>query len=222
MWKLKWLALLASVTVSGLCGCATATYPPSVLNDDRYMNFAYQYSVEIPQGWETHDAAPQDFVFRTGNGFDGEVSLVLIHPSTGSVMGITNLAQADPFEDILQVPDKHLNRIADELREQFEDQAEVIRYNGEIRPANLEETLRNYHSHKKSFKPSAFMEFEADMTHTLWDTTTGGKWFLYPCHGNKTCQLIMIACSDKRQYGQIRPSYDAFVQSFTAHDTAEH
>ena len=56
--------LLVAATTLLVLGCAT--HPPAHIIDDRYINFEYGYSIEIPEGWAVHERAPAKILKNFG------------------------------------------------------------------------------------------------------------------------------------------------------------
>ena len=61
-------------------GCAT--YPPPIILPDKVTNFKYQYSVDIPEGWDVYGEMPKDFKSLIPSSSIKYLSLIMVNKST--------------------------------------------------------------------------------------------------------------------------------------------
>lgn len=56
MGKQIFKCVVVIVLIIGVVGCAS--YPPPIILPNKATNFEYQYSVDIPQGWDASEKIP--------------------------------------------------------------------------------------------------------------------------------------------------------------------
>ena len=209
--------MLVVTMLIGIIGCASPSHPPPGLQDGRYTNDVYQYSVTIPPGWIAHEQAPIDIARLMGEEMTDVTSLVMVNQSGGGVIAVLNLLDEGDFNAYVNTPEGAWEQLLLTLEEQMGTKGEVIGFDHELYPGSLAQTLRNSDASPLAFKPQALLTAEFDMRYTDGDSKSRIRWDLYPCQGNKTCQAIFLLSCNRDQYEANRPAFDAVVSSLTIH-----
>ena len=79
--------LLVAATTLLMLGCAT--HPPPHIIDDRYINFEYGYSIDVPKGWAVHERAPAKILKNFG-WKRREVSILFFNEETYCAIALMN------------------------------------------------------------------------------------------------------------------------------------
>ena len=205
--------------IIGLFGCAT--YPPPIILPDKATNFKYQYSVDIPEGWDVYEKFPKDIDQTLPQSFKKMVTLVMINKDSGGIIAVANDKQRNNFQNLLDAPDEKFREIPQTMKETIEKDTEVSRYVSQVNIENLATTHRNYRTNARSFKSEALYEIEFDMVYSLDDVTAGLDWFIYPCHKTNFCQTMVMLYSQKDKFENNEPAFDSVVESLTMHDVLD-
>ena len=216
MQRLTWSNLLIMAAVVGLVGCAT--YPPPIILPDKATNFKYQYSVDIPQGWDVYEKFPKDIEKTIPQSFKKMVTLVMINKSSGGIITIANDKRRHSFQDLLDTPERKIREILPMMKEKIETDTKVSRFESQVNVESLSTTHRNYIANARSYKPEALYEIEVDMEYSLNDVTAGLDWFICPCHKTNFCQTAVILFSVSEKFESNRPAFESVVESLTMHD----
>ena len=205
--------------IIGLFGCAT--YPPPIILPDKATNFKYQYSVDIPEGWDVYEKFPKDIDQTLPQSFKKMVTLVMINKDSGGIIAVANDKQRNNFQNLLDAPDEKFREIPQKMKETIGKDTEVSRYVSQVNIENLATTHRNYRTNARSFKSEALYEIEFDMVYSLDDVTAGLDWFIYPCHKTNFCQTMVMLYSQKDKFENNEPAFDSVVESLTMHDVLD-
>lgn len=200
----------------GFTGCAT--YPPPIIHSDKATNFKYQYSVKIPQGWNAYTELPKDLKGQISSEGRKMVSLALVNKKAKGMILLMNNKEYTSFDKVLEKPNSHWQKAANDLKASMESGAEIGSYQSDIKVENLAATYDNYKSNPQSFKSKAWLEVEADVTFTMGDSTIGYDWFIHPCHKTNSCYTIVVSLSETDKYEANRPALKEVLQSLMMHD----
>lgn len=209
---------VAVALILGLFGCAS--YPPPIILPDKATNFTYQYSVDIPGGWDAYEKFPKDIDFYMPQSFKKLVTLVLVNKDSKGIIVIANEKTGNSFQEVLDTPDSKWHEIPPMMEKEIRKNSDVSRYDSKVKIENLAVTHRNYMANNRSFKSKELFQIEVDLDLTMDDSTIGFDWFVYPCHRRNFCQTIVMLASEKDKIENNRPAFDSVVQSLTMHDIA--
>ena len=199
-------------------GCAT--YPPPIVRPDGATNFKYQYTVDVPEGWDVYEDMPQDFANQLPSSAGRYVSLVMVNKQSKGVITLINQHKYVRFENAMASLESKWREIPDMMKAEMSKNADVSRFESHHHPKNLEETNHHHQSNKLAFKSKPWLEIEADVGFTMGDSTIGYTWFVYPCHASNTCQTLVLCISEIETYDANRPAFKEVIESLTMHDTA--
>ena len=209
-------SFMVVVFLMGFTGCAT--YPPPIIHSDKATNFKYQYSVNIPQGWEAYTKLPKDLKSQLSPQARKMVSLALVNKESKGLIFVMNEKEYASFDNVLERPGSDWQEAADNLKSTMEGEAEISSYQSDIKVDNLAGTHANYKANPQSFKSKPWLEVEADATYTMGDTTIAYDWFIHPCHKTSSCYTIVVSMSDTERYDANRPAINEVLESLTMHD----
>jgi hypothetical protein len=200
----------------GFVGCAT--YPPPVILPDKATNFQYQYSVDIPKGWDAYEKFPKDLDIFIPQSFKKLVSLVMVNKTTKGIIVLANDKKGNRFKDALYVSEYKWKEIQQKLEKDLRESADVSRYESQVFIKNVEATYQSYQKNQESFKSKPLYRMETDLSYTVNDSTIGFDWFIYPCHGDNFCQTIVMLACEMEKFEMNRPVFNSVVESLTMHD----
>ncbi|MCB2171002.1 MAG: hypothetical protein KQI78_25370 [Deltaproteobacteria bacterium] len=200
----------------GLTGCAT--YPPPIIHSDKATNFKYQYSVNIPRGWDAYTKLPKDIKSQMSSQARKMVSLALVNKEPKGMILFMNDKEYTSFDKALERSNSYWQEAANNLKSTMESEAEIVRYQSDIKVENLAATYDRYKTSPKSFKSKPWLEVEADAIFTMGDTTIRYDWFLHPCHKTNSCYTIVVSMSEKDKYEATRKALNEVLESLTMHD----
>ncbi len=197
-------------------GCAT--YPPPIILPDKATNFKYQYSVDIPSGWETYEKFPPDMAGSFPYSFKKMVTLVMIHKPSKGVIAIANEKESPNFKEVLGLPDSKWHQIEQDMKKTLSGDGNLSRYNSKIKIENLAATYANWRKNRSSFKSKAVYEIETDLKYSMGDSKVDFFMYLYPCHNKNFCMTAVMLGSEIERYDQNRPVFEVVAESLTMHD----
>lgn len=200
----------------GLVGCAT--YPPSIILPDKATNFKYQYSVNVPKGWDVYEKMPKDIQNQLPSSAKNYLTLAMVNKDSKGIIVLLNRKDSANFDQVLDRPNSEWQEIASMMKTNMEKEADVSEYKNVIKIENLAVTYDNYKSNPRTFKSKAWLEIEADLSFTMVDNTVGYDWFIYPCHKRNFCQTMVLTLSEKEKYETNRPALNQVLESLTMHD----
>ncbi len=175
-----------------LSGCAT--YPPPEILSDKANNFKYQYSVDIPQGWNVSENFPQDIEYAFPQSFRKMVTLVMTNEDSKGLIALANHKRDGRLQDLLDAPEEEFHELAPMLVQETRKTAEAPRWDNEVKVKNLSTTYLNY---KVRF-----------------------DWFFYPCHKAEFCETVAILMCEKDKFETNCPAFESVVESLTMHDAS--
>jgi len=210
------LTVLAGAFFFGLFGCAT--YPPPVIQNGTCFNSEYQYTADIPQGWQAYDKFPKDMENAIPYNFRKMTNLVMVNKAKRSIIVVGSEKRHQRFAKGLEVPESKWQEITQNLEKSIKSNAEVTRYDGHLNSQNVAATSRNHAASPAAFKPKALLGFQADVAATMDDTTVGLEWFIYPCHGGILCQTFVMLGAPQKTFENSLPEFEAVIDSLTMHD----
>jgi len=204
------------VLIIGVFGCAT--YPPPIILPDKATNFKYQYSVDIPSGWEVYEKFPPDMADSFPYSFKRMVTLVMIHKPSKGIIAIANEKKRSDFKEVLGLPDSKWHQIEQDMKKSMSKDGNLFRYNSKIKIDNLAATYANWRENRSSFKSKAIYEIETDLKYSMHDSKVDFCMYLYPCHNKSFCMTAVLLGSEIERYDQNRPVFEAVAESLTMHD----
>jgi hypothetical protein len=213
------LAVLASALFLGLFGCAT--YPAPVIKNGTCANFEYQYTADIPQGWQAYDKFPKDMEIAMPYDFRKMVNLVMVNKAERSLIVLGSEKRRQDFAKFINVPESKWQEITKNLEKSIKSNAEVTRYDAHLNSQNVAATSRNHEASPAAFKPKALFGFQVDMATTMEDTTVGLEWFIYPCHGGILCQTFVMIGGPQKTIKNSLPEFEAVIDSLTMQDVKQ-
>jgi hypothetical protein len=216
MGKQIFKCVVAVALIVGVVGCAS--YPPPIILPNKATNFKYQYSVDIPQGWDVYEKFPKDIGRTIPQSFKKIVTLVMINKVSGGIIAVANDKRRKNFQDLLNTPGRKIREILPMMKETLEKDNKVSRWDSQVSIESLSATHRNYNANASSFKSEAVYEIEVDMVYSIQDVTAGMDWFIYPCHRTNFCQTMVILICEKDKFETNRPAFESVVESLTMHD----
>lgn len=224
MRKQIWYHLFTILVMAGIFGCATTTYPPPVLEDNKYTNFEYQYSVDLPPGWEVHTKAPREIAFVLG-GEDTEESkamkLVQVNKTSKSMICIQSERINIKYDSILEASGDGLWKLGRDMEKELKRHFDISRFDYDINQGSLFDTQFKIESGQKAIQPQVFMMADFDIQLTLGVCMVKCKQFIYPCQGRKSCSAEFIVWSRRENFLDSLSAYDDVVSSFTIYVAKE-
>lgn len=218
MRKPAWYHRIAIVTVIGLIGCATVIYPPPSLQKNKYTNFEYQYTVDIPEGWKAQEKVPKDLANLMGGEGSEEskaFKLVLVNKFAGGMIAAINMRHNNSFKNYLKAPPEFFKKQVLNMKANMERTSKVIRFDYSIHQESIAGMLSSIEAGHGSYKPKELLNIEVDEEYLLADQRSGVKFFMYPCQENKTCITALFLSSELDKYEGNLPAYDEIISSLT-------
>lgn len=214
--KRNWLHFFSIAVMVGFIGCATVTFPPPVLENNKYTNSEFQYSVDIPPGWEASTEVPKELAFILGPEASKTVKLVLVNKATGGMIDITNERLRRKYANTLKVSRKDLLEYVHELESGMKKALNISRFDYDINQSSLFTTQFKIDSGQSSLHPEEYLVVDVDMEFSIGTTVmVRSKYFAYPCQGGKSCVAVFKFSSHRENFVADRSAYDDFVSSFT-------
>jgi len=204
--------------ITHLGGCAT--HPPAHIIDDRYINFEHGYSIEIPEGWEVHEEVTDDLTHHFNVLNNKKFSVVLVSKETNGIIMCWNKKSNNSFGDIITVADSQIDDMGAVIKKKLESKMNTRDVEIESKSTNLNLTLTRYRRNPKSFRPeeifvgSAIVEENKDFKKVYFD------YFLYPCHGGKSCFALIALKSTKNNVDHNLPTFHRVSDSLLGHDNS--
>lgn len=200
----------------GFTGCAT--YPPPTIIGDKTTNFKYQYSLDIPPGWDAYTKLPKDLKSQMAQVGTDKLSLALVNKKSKSMILFINEKNYSNFDKVIERPDSEWEEIGEKFIKEMENEAEIKSLKSDMKIENLDATYTNYKSKPESFKSKPWLVVEADLSFTMANSTVGYTWFVYPCHKRNFCQNMVVFITETDKYAANRPALNEVLESLTMHD----
>ena len=207
---------ILNILLFTVIGCAT--YPPPIILPDKATNFKYQYSVDVPEGWDVYGEVPKDLKNQIPSSSIKYLSLIMVNKSTKGIIIFGNEKNYRSFQSVIDTPNRKFQKISDRMKKELEKYGDLIKYKCQLSTNNLSYTDYNYRQNKAAFKSEAWLETEAEMSFTLGNSMIAYAWFLYPCHKSNTCQNLVMLISDTDKSEINRKAFDGVLKSLEMHD----
>jgi hypothetical protein len=192
--------------------------PSPLIVGRTYTNFEYEFSLDLPDGWEIADD-PEDALEANACWVDGDMaSLVLIHPESRAVIAVLNQKQTLIFPRYIELDALYWEERIDVMRARLAAEVQVRRYDYQIYMDNLVTTQQNYFLSQRAYKPEKVFAVDALIVENQVPKQLTFEWFLFPCQKEHSCQtIVMMACRGDR-FEEQRPAFDHIVATLRAHD----
>lgn len=210
------LYTIGLVVIIGLVGCQST--PAPILVGDTYTNIEYEYSLQIPSGWEPLDTIPDALDYLEKLVDADNCSLLLYNEKSGGLIAVMNNANRIAYEKYLDIDYKQWDRILTKLKTSFEDDMQGMTYKHVINMENLNTTQQNYFVNKYAYKPERVYGVETSFDVEIQRAHLNFDAFLFPCRNTSSCEtIIILTCLDK-DLAQNQPGFEAVLSSLRAHD----
>lgn len=208
--------LIPLAVLFGLGGCSTI--PSPLIVGDTYTNFAYEFSLDLPNGWAPADD-PSDALERCAPWVDEDMaSLVLIHRESQSVIAVLNQKNPLPFPRYIELDVHYWEHRIGEMRDKLGAQVGVERYDYQIYTDNLVATQQRYFLSQRAYKPAKVFGVDARIVEGQVRKRMTFEWYLFPCQKDHSCQtIVMMSCREDR-FEVHKPAFDHIVATLYAHD----
>ncbi len=207
--------LLVAATTLLMLGCAT--HPPAHIIDDRYINFEYGYSIEVPEGWAVHERAPAKILKNFG-WKRREVSLLFFNEETYCAIALMNIKKEYLYEDLLYLNTEQLDNIVVSMQKKAAENKKWDDYTVKIIKSNLNHTNIRYQNNPKSFKPSKVFTIAFTIDGNELQVREYGDLYLYPCNGEKVCATAVVLGCRRDNFDKNRPVFNVTSDSFLGHN----
>ena len=119
----------------GLAGCAT--YPPSIILPEKATNFKYQYSVDVPKGWNVYEKMPEDIQNQLPSSAKNYLTLAMVNEDSKGIIGVLNRKDSANFDQDMDRPNSEWQEIASMMKTNMEKDANVSEYKNVLKIENL-------------------------------------------------------------------------------------
>ena len=213
----RFLALLMIlITLWGPVACSVIPSPLIVGNT--YTNFAYEFSIDLPDGWLPADD-PEDVLERNFRWVDADMfSLVLVHPESQAVLAVLNQKQKLAFPRYIDLDVPYWEERIDAMRDRLEAEVEVQRYDYRIYKDNLVATQQHYFLSQRDYKPEKVFGVDAQFIENQVPKQLTFEWFLFPCQKDRSCQTIVMMTCRQEHFEENKAVFDDLVATLRAHD----
>lgn len=205
-----WGTAVLSAMLFLMSGCAT--YPAPKIDGNRYINYEYLYTLDLPDGWQSLHENDFNFdIFRshTNLPFNG----LLIGNGQNNAFLITTTIKFNniSWHDLKKKSIDWVKCGLAEVSEKMENDWQVTALRTE--PENLKKTHRNWIENPDEF--SARVLLEADLRPKDPDDCLRCRFsfLLYPCPYPDTCALFLALVSNPCQFDTESPAYEALTGS---------
>jgi hypothetical protein len=210
------IALLVLSAFLGPGGCSLI--PSPLIVGDTYTNFEYEYSLDLPEGWEPAPD-PSEALERCARWVDeGMVSLVLTHPASDGLIAVFNGKQELAYPRYMGLAERYWADRIDTMHEHLKAEVDVQRYDYWIYKDNLVATQQNYFVSQRAYRPEKVFGVDARIIEGNVAKRLIFEWFLFPCQKDRSCQTIIMMICREDLYKENRPAFDAVVATLRAHD----
>ena len=215
-WLVRWCGGFAFIAVVGICGCST--FPSPLVVGDTYTNFEYEYSLDLPRGWERADDQSEKLE-RNARWVDEDMaSLVLTNNVTQGIIAVLNQKIRLPYPRFVELDERYWEERINAMRKLLEAEVEVLSYDYRIQRDHLVQTQQNYFTNQRVFRPENVFWVNTRISESTDKKQIAFEWFLYPCQKNRSCQTIVILACPEDQYDLNRPAFEHIVATLRGHD----
>ena len=213
------MAICTLAAIAGLLALSGCSMIPSpLIVGNTYTNFEYEFSLDLPEGWEAADDPVQALARYAGWVDDEMASLVLIHGPSEGVIAVFNQKKDLTFPRYIDLDERFWAHRIDEMKERLKHKVTVLDFAYWISKDNLVTTQQNYFISQRAYKPEKAFGVDALIAENQDRKRMNFEWFLFPCHRDHSCQItIMMACREDR-YEETRPAFGRVVDTLRAHD----
>ncbi|MBL0713616.1 MAG: hypothetical protein JJV98_07920 [Desulfosarcina sp.] len=210
------LFYILSIFSIGIAACATV--PSPILVGDTYTNIEYEYSLQIPSGWEPRAEIP-DALHYFGTLANADMcSLLLYNEKSGGLIAIMNSADRIAYEKYLDISYEKWDEIVSNLKTIFNEDVQGVALKHTIYMQNFVTTQQNYFVNQAAYKPEKIYRVESSFEVSERRAHLNFDAFLFPCRNTRSCKtIIILTCYDK-DLAQNQLAFEAVLSSLKAHD----
>ncbi len=195
-WILRLTIIFLAVTV----GCAST--PPSRVENNRYYNPRYEFSLQIPTGWEYSEVVPDWYLQSLAPEERGKVKLVLLNSDQKAFISVS----ADLFKVSLFEISMAEERFDNSLEKLYQDRKETLAKEGIV-------DYRHKIYKRKDCATGCIVAGEE------WSSADNQfnivkKEVMYRCYNDKTCSVIFLLLSKKETFSENNLRFSEVVASF--------
>ena len=216
----------ATLTLLVVTGCATATYPPPItypqsityqppktyqpprIEGDRYTNYDYIYTVEIPDGWKIQEKFARELVLEN-------------YTDNGSISIHGEKANIDWYEYSKAGTDiPYLTWLVECGRfiAELNDETGVTVLASEVYGFSTEVTHLHWIQSTGLYKPEKLLEVKYRVESLMHKYDAYTEIIPYPCSDQETCILHVSLNSAVGTLDKYKESFKNIVKSLRVHD----
>lgn len=218
----NWILCVAALLwIAYLDGCAT--HPPAHIIDDRYINFEYGYSIEVPEGWEVHEKVPDDLNHRSSWSdywSDKKISLTLVNKQTNGLIMCVSKKRNRDISNMTNMTDKQAEELAAAFNNNLDQDPDLRNLQTETKSRNLVLTNIRHQGDPKSFRPEPIFSMTSEIEHGIGFANIDLDLFMYPCHGKKACVTGIMLLSLIGKGEENLPTFRELSDSLLGHDNS--
>ena len=187
-----------------LFNCATG--PPARIEDGRYINPKFEYSIQTPIGWQVSEKLPKWLKNEMPFNAHRLIRVVFLNNDINGIIGISS--EKTVFD--LSVLDS--KQLKDVFVKKCKKQKEVSEKNPYIKEYD-------YEIHDSGFWSNAWYEPQHIVTHKFCIQTEFQKIkgesrsYLYNCRTDDTCSMEIFLVSDVKTFDENYPVFEAVINS---------
>lgn len=197
-------------------GCAT--HPPAHIIDDRYINFEYGYSIEVPEGWEVHKRIPNDMSPYLIGVDTKKLSLLMINKLTNGAILCVNTKDDLAYRNLTYLEKEQLDNNLHERGMVYTADPRLNDFRYDIHIENFNHTSIKYQQKPDSFRPEKICTVGIDINTSAAYFEKHADIYTYPCHGGKTCSTVLGLVSLREKVDQNLPVLRQVSDSLLGHD----
>ena len=202
-----------SLTLLVFTGCATATFQPPKFEGNRYTNYEYIYTVEIPEGWRTQKELKKKLLLSNDK-TNGTISIA-VERGDSDWYGFSRLGRTQNYVVF--------DRICKRLKDPYDAATGVTVLASQCYSSSFELTHLNWKQSTGLYKPEKLLEVTYKMESSAHRYDGHEEIFLYPCQDQKTCYLVLSLNSKVGNLDKDKVAFKDIVGSLRVHDyTQQH
>lgn len=193
---MKKIMILLSAGLFLLASCAT--FPPPQIQDGRYINSKYGFSIKVPDGWYQTEKIPDDIKSAFTEQERARTSIMFFNNDTNGLILVSNDKTLWSFSSLYLAYDEMYNNIEKYLKkkkQEFDKDPYAKSFSYEIDSID--------HWSESASYETEFQKLEARSEH-----------FVYGCHKDDSCFVGIVLVSDIKTFDKNYKVFKRVVDSF--------
>ncbi len=203
----------------GVSGCKST--PSPIIVGNTYTNIEYEYSLNIPRGWEPVEDLPDQMRYFRMLADADRCSLLLYNQESGGLIAIMNNNNRIAYEKYFDISLEQWDKIIMKLKDSFGEDLQDLVFSHAVHTENFYTTQQNYFVNQYAYKPEKIYRVETSFAldgqraHLKFDS------FLFPCRNTQSCETIIILTCLDDDLAQNQADYQDVLFSLRSHDYYE-